>query len=168
MRQRSHPSPNVVHAAFIPSPIIVFGGLAFSGDGRGFSYDGGTARADLLLHLPINVEEISSKPGVSFSTEPVQEYAVFGRSEQYPLQSCRGCMEQVEGRPSWWWHHTREGKQLVLHRSLNYIAALSYIIVLATPLVCSCIRSYQHQQVARSRLFQNKTYFTVRTQSCVV
>lgn len=98
---------------FIPAPIVAHpttpaGNLirgvtrAFAGDGRGFSYDSGTSRAELTVQVP--VKEPSG--AATLDTANFQQVAKFGTSHEHDASECFTCLWNIQhpaGRPGWWW-----------------------------------------------------------------
>jgi hypothetical protein len=79
---------------FIPSPAIlmevpVLSDRAFSGDGRGFSYDAGTSRAD--LHAGVRLRQ-QGRPAIAMHRRE------WGESHEWNVADTVA----VSGKPSWW------------------------------------------------------------------
>ncbi len=77
---------------FIPSRAIALPvplASAFDGDGRGFSYDEGTARAEIWVDI-----DNTPNPAQAITVKNI----AFGRTARYPVDA----VTDVGGKPFWW------------------------------------------------------------------
>ncbi len=74
---------------FIPAPVVDGPGGAFGGDGRGFSYNGGSARADLKARVKLRQD---GTPQVTIVDRRWGESTAYASSD----------VVAVPGKPDWW------------------------------------------------------------------
>jgi hypothetical protein len=83
-------SLDVKYRMFIPSPLIDSPTAVFGGDGRGFSYDGGTSRGE--IHATVRLTAGGGIAGIDLIDRQ------WGESTEYATADAH----HVDGKPSWW------------------------------------------------------------------